>query len=79
MGKVGRTLDAGDDEGGEGGIDDDDERGEKPEILSVEEKTLRFPEPPPPSPSRTELHYEYEYEYEGGLGLGLEVRLGWVA
>jgi len=42
----GRTLDASNDEGREGGIGEDDERGKGPEVLSVEEKTLYFAEPP---------------------------------
>lgn len=50
-----RTLYAGDDERAEDGIGNDDERGERPEILSVEEKMLCFAEPPSPR-TPTELH-----------------------
>ena len=63
-----RTLYAGDDERREGGIGDDNERGERPEILSVEQKTLYFAEPPS---SRTELHYEWRqvvFGCEAGIG-----------
>lgn len=46
--RVGRTVDAGDDESGKGGIGDYDERGKVPEVLSVEEKTLCCSEPQRP-------------------------------
>jgi hypothetical protein len=67
---VGRTTDAGDYESREGGIGGDDERGEEPEVLSVEEKTVCGAEPPPPS-SRTKLHHEKQ-----GTGRALGLRLG---
>jgi hypothetical protein len=71
--RAGRTVYAGDDERTEGGIGSEEERGEGPEVLAVEEETAESavlgPSSPRPRP-RTGLHYIIIDYWRAGKRLG---------